>query len=49
LTGKGLGAEGPSRVTWELEETDGVTRLTAIHDDFPAGSLVYENVAGRSS
>src|ERR1700682_1436456 len=41
-----LTAEGPSRVTWELEETDGVTKLTAIHDDFPAGSKVYENVAG---
>jgi uncharacterized protein YndB with AHSA1/START domain/DNA-binding transcriptional ArsR family regulator len=41
-----LTAEGPSRVTWELEETDGVTKLTAIHDDFPRGSKVYENVAG---
>jgi uncharacterized protein YndB with AHSA1/START domain/DNA-binding transcriptional ArsR family regulator len=41
-----LTAEGPSRVTWELEETDGVTKLTAIHDDFPAGSKVYANVAG---
>ena len=41
-----LTAEGPSRVTWELEETDGVTKLTAIHDDFPAGSEVYDNVAG---
>ncbi|HVH62912.1 MAG TPA: SRPBCC domain-containing protein [Candidatus Dormibacteraeota bacterium] len=41
-----LTAEGPSRVTWELEETDGVTKVTAIHDDFPMGSKVYENVAG---
>ncbi len=41
-----LTAEGPSRVTWELEETAGVTKLTAIHDDFPIGSKVYENVAG---
>jgi uncharacterized protein YndB with AHSA1/START domain/DNA-binding transcriptional ArsR family regulator len=41
-----LTAEGPSRVTWELEENDGVTKLTAIHDRFPAGSRVYDNVAG---
>jgi uncharacterized protein YndB with AHSA1/START domain/DNA-binding transcriptional ArsR family regulator len=41
-----LASEGPSRVTWELDETDGVTKLTAIHDDFPAGSKVYDNVAG---
>jgi uncharacterized protein YndB with AHSA1/START domain/DNA-binding transcriptional ArsR family regulator len=41
-----LTGEGPSRVTWELEETDGVTKLTAVHDQFPAGSRVYENVAG---
>jgi uncharacterized protein YndB with AHSA1/START domain/DNA-binding transcriptional ArsR family regulator len=38
--------EGPSRVTWELEETAGVTKLTAIHDDFAKGSKVYESVAG---
>ena len=42
----GLAGEGPSRVTWELEETDGVTKVTAIHDDFPTGSKVYDNVAG---
>ena len=41
-----LTAEGPSRVTYELEETDGVTKLTAVHDEFPAGSKVYDNVAG---
>lgn len=41
-----LRAEGPSRVTWELEEKDGITKLTAIHDDFPTGSKVYDNVAG---
>ena len=41
-----LTAEGPSRVTYELEETDGVTRLTAVHDNFAAGSKVYDNVAG---
>lgn len=43
---KELTAEGPSRVTYELEEKDGVTKLTAIHDDFPDGSKVYDNVAG---
>ncbi len=43
---EGLTAEGPSRVTYELEETNGVTKLTAIHDDFPNGSKVYDNVAG---
>jgi uncharacterized protein YndB with AHSA1/START domain/DNA-binding transcriptional ArsR family regulator len=38
--------EGASRVTWELEETGGVTKLTTIHDGFPVGSRVYDNVAG---
>jgi len=41
-----LNAEGPSRVTYELEDDGGITRLTAIHDDFPSGSKVYDNVAG---
>ncbi|HEX6548635.1 MAG TPA: SRPBCC domain-containing protein [Candidatus Dormibacteraeota bacterium] len=41
-----LTEEGPSRVTWELEEMGAVTKLTAIHDDFAEGSRVYENVAG---
>lgn len=41
-----LTSEGASRVTWELEETGGVTKLTAVHDDFAAGSKVYDNVAG---
>jgi uncharacterized protein YndB with AHSA1/START domain/DNA-binding transcriptional ArsR family regulator len=41
-----LAAEAASRVTWELEETDGVTKLTAIHDEFQQGSKVYDNVAG---
>ncbi|HYM65712.1 MAG TPA: SRPBCC domain-containing protein [Patescibacteria group bacterium] len=41
-----LAAEAPSRVTWELEETGGVTKLTAVHDEFPSGSKVYDNVAG---
>ena len=41
-----LTAEGPSRVTYELSEKDGLTKVTVIHDDFPAGSKVYDNVAG---
>jgi len=42
-----LTPEGPSRVTFELSETDdGLTRVTCVHDDFPAGSKVYDNVAG---
>ena len=41
-----LTAEGPSRVTYELEDDGGITKLTAIHDDFPSGSKVYDNVAG---
>ena len=46
MTYSPFGRSTRSRVTWELEETDGVTRLTAIHDGFPEGSRVYENVAG---
>jgi uncharacterized protein YndB with AHSA1/START domain/DNA-binding transcriptional ArsR family regulator len=38
--------EGPSRVTFELSEKDGLTKVTTIHDDFPSGSKVYDNVAG---
>lgn len=40
-----LTGEGASRVTWELEESGGVTKLTTVHDQFPTGSRVYENVA----
>ena len=38
--------KGPSRVTFELSEKHGLTKLTTIHDDFPSGSKVYDNVAG---
>jgi len=41
-----LTAEGASRVTYELSEKDGLTKVTVIHDDFPQGSKVYDNVAG---
>jgi len=39
-----LAAEKPSRVTFELEETKGVTRLTLTHDDFQPDSKVYLHV-----
>ena len=38
-------AEGDSVVTYVLEEADGVTRLTLIHDGFPDGSVVRAGVA----
>jgi uncharacterized protein YndB with AHSA1/START domain/DNA-binding transcriptional ArsR family regulator len=41
-----LTAEGASRVTYELSEKDGLTKVTIVHDDFPQGSKVYDNVAG---
>lgn len=41
-----LKSEAASRVTYELEETDGITKLTTIHDDFAPNSKVYDNVAG---
>ena len=36
--------EAPSRVTFELEKIGQGTRLTVIHDQFPAGSRMYEIV-----
>jgi len=41
-----LTPEGASRVTYELSEADGLTKVTVVHDDFPSGSKVYDNVAG---
>lgn len=41
-----LTPEGPSRVTYELSEEQGLTKVTVIHDDFPSNSKVYDNVAG---
>ena len=34
-------AEPPSRVTFSLEESGGVVRLTVIHDTFPPESKVF--------
>ena len=41
-----LTPEGASRVTYELSEAEGLTKVTVVHDDFPSGSKVYDNVAG---
>jgi len=41
-----LTSEGSSRVTYELSEAEGLTKLTVVHDDFPSGSKVYDEVAG---
>ena len=40
-------AKGPaSRVTFLLEPSDEVVKLTVIHDEFTEDSLVYEQVRG---
>jgi uncharacterized protein YndB with AHSA1/START domain len=42
-----LAADSPSRVTWEIEPTDGgVCKLTVVHDGFQAESPTFEEVAG---
>jgi uncharacterized protein YndB with AHSA1/START domain len=41
-----MAAEEPSRVSYELEEAKGATRLTVIHDRFPEGSAVHAAVSG---
>lgn len=38
--------EKPSRVTYELIEIEGATRLTVIHDQFEEGSVVLPQVTG---
>ena len=37
--------EAPSRVTYLLETVKDATRLTLIHDQFPAGSVVYPQIS----
>lgn len=37
--------EPPSRVTYELEEKNGATKLTVTHDRFPPDSKVLEGVS----
>ena len=40
-------AEPHSRVTWELEPSDGgITKLTVVHDQLDAAPKTAENVAG---
>jgi uncharacterized protein YndB with AHSA1/START domain/DNA-binding transcriptional ArsR family regulator len=42
-----MAGEKPSRVTWEIEPREGgVSKLTVVHDEFPAGSKTYDSVAG---
>ena len=37
--------EPPSRVTYELEEVHGATKLTVIHDGFPPDSEVLKGIS----
>ena len=42
-----MGAEEPSRVTWELEpQADGTTLLTVVHDRLEGAPKTAANVAG---
>ncbi|HEY6058652.1 MAG TPA: SRPBCC domain-containing protein [Candidatus Limnocylindrales bacterium] len=39
--------DAPTRISWEIEpDQGGVTRLTVVHDGFPARTTTYEQVAG---
>jgi uncharacterized protein YndB with AHSA1/START domain len=42
-----MGAEDPSRVTWEIEPQEGgITKLTVVHDQLENAPKTAENVAG---
>ena len=41
----GLEREGPSRVTFEIEPLAGQVKLTVTHDEFPVGSLSFEQIS----
>lgn len=44
---EGMAADAPSRVTWEIEETEpGICRVTLLHDGLVAGSSTLEQVSG---
>lgn len=44
---EGMRADAPTRVTWEIEETEpGVCRVTLLHDGLVAGSPTLEQVSG---
>jgi uncharacterized protein YndB with AHSA1/START domain len=38
-------AEEPSRVSFQVEPMEGVCRLRVVHDSFPEGSRVFEEVS----
>jgi uncharacterized protein YndB with AHSA1/START domain len=38
--------DAPSRLTWELQEINGMTRLTVVHDDFDGETATYRQVTG---
>jgi uncharacterized protein YndB with AHSA1/START domain len=45
-----VAADAPSRLTWEIEEVmPGVTKVTAIHDEFPSRTATFESVSGGMS
>jgi uncharacterized protein YndB with AHSA1/START domain len=37
--------ERPSRVTFELEQLKGQTRLTVVHDEFDEGSKIFDMIS----
>lgn len=39
---KDMVGERPSRVTFELEDLKGQTRLTVVHDEFEEGSKIFD-------
>jgi len=42
-----MGAEEPSRVTWEIEpQESGITKLTVVHDQLESAPKTAESVAG---
>jgi uncharacterized protein YndB with AHSA1/START domain len=42
-----MGAEEPSRVTWEIEPQEGgITKLTVVHDQLESAPKTAESVAG---
>jgi uncharacterized protein YndB with AHSA1/START domain/DNA-binding transcriptional ArsR family regulator len=42
-----LAADAPSRVTWEIEPTEGgVCKLTVVHDGFETENATFQEVAG---
>jgi uncharacterized protein YndB with AHSA1/START domain len=40
-----VAAEPRSKVAFEIEELDGMVKLTVVHDDFEPGSLVLETIS----